>query len=111
MYKQVLKFVSYFIVIAITISVAIMLLWNWLIPGIFGLSPIDFWQALGLFALSRLLFGGFGRRSWRNHHLSDLYRNPIYRKWAEMNEEERADFIRNRHRRFSRRFYNNNPEK
>lgn len=38
------------------------LLWNWLMPAIFGLPPIRFWQALGLLALSRILFGGFGFR-------------------------------------------------
>src|SRR5262245_48694334 len=36
-------------------------LWNWLLPDIFGLRQITFWQALGLLALSRILFGSFGR--------------------------------------------------
>ena len=38
----------------------IMFLWNWLIPEIFGLTTITFWQAIGLALLSKLLFGGFG---------------------------------------------------
>lgn len=38
------------------------LLWNWLLPPLFGWSPITFWQALGLLALCRILFGGFGFR-------------------------------------------------
>ncbi|PJJ84141.1 hypothetical protein [Mucilaginibacter auburnensis] len=46
------------------ISYAVMLLWNWLIPGIFGYSIITFWQAMGLFILSKLLFG-FGRGGGR----------------------------------------------
>lgn len=37
------------------------LLWNWLLPPIFGWRQITFWQALGLLALCRILFGGFGR--------------------------------------------------
>jgi len=36
-------------------------LWNWLLPDIFGLRQITFWQALGLLALCRILFGSFGR--------------------------------------------------
>jgi hypothetical protein len=32
-------------------------LWNWLVPGIFGLPRIDFWQAWGLLVLSGMLFG------------------------------------------------------
>jgi len=37
----------------------VMLLWNWLIPGIFGLETITFWQALGLNLLSGLLFKSY----------------------------------------------------
>ena len=36
------------------------LLWNWLLPPLFGWAQITFWQALGLLALCRILFGGFG---------------------------------------------------
>lgn len=38
----------------------VMRLWNWLLPQLFGWSEITFWQALGLLALCRILFGGFG---------------------------------------------------
>ena len=38
----------------------VMRLWNWLAPSLFGWRQITFWQALGLLALCRLLFGGFG---------------------------------------------------
>jgi hypothetical protein len=38
----------------------VMLLWNWLAPALFGLRLVTFWQALGLLALCRILFGGFG---------------------------------------------------
>jgi hypothetical protein len=42
-------------------GVVVLLLWNWLIPDIFGLRRLVFWEALGLLALCRILFGGFGR--------------------------------------------------
>lgn len=35
-----------------------MLLWNWLIPVIFGLTTITFWQAFGLMVLCSFLFKG-----------------------------------------------------
>ena len=35
-----------------------MLLWNWLVPMIFGLGTITFWQALGLIILIKLVFVG-----------------------------------------------------
>jgi hypothetical protein len=40
----------------------VMHLWNWLAPPVFGWHEITFWQALGLLALTRILFGGFGCR-------------------------------------------------
>ncbi|HVR41418.1 MAG TPA: hypothetical protein VMU84_20145 [Thermoanaerobaculia bacterium] len=36
------------------------LLWNWLLPSLFGFPQITFWQAIGLLALCRILFGGNG---------------------------------------------------
>ncbi|MFA5676095.1 MAG: hypothetical protein WDA65_06185 [Christensenellales bacterium] len=38
----------------------VMLLWNSLMPDIFGLVTIGYWQALGLALLGRFLVGGFG---------------------------------------------------
>ncbi len=48
---------------------SVMLLWNWLLPPLVGWAEVNFWQALGLLALCRLLFSGFGlhgrgRRKW-----------------------------------------------
>jgi hypothetical protein len=42
-------------------GVVVQWLWNWLLPDILGLRRITIWEALGLLALSRILFGGFGR--------------------------------------------------
>lgn len=65
----------------------VMLLWNALMPPIFGLRTIGYWQALGLLILSKLLFtgmrGGPGR-GWR--------RDAIREKWAKMTPEERERF-------------------
>lgn len=38
-------------------------LWNWLMPLIFGLPTITFWQGVGLFILAKILFGGFSSHS------------------------------------------------
>lgn len=46
---------------------AVYLLWNWLLPPLFGLRPITFWQALGILALCRILFGGFGCHGPHRH--------------------------------------------
>ena len=66
---------------------AIMHLWNWLMPVIFGLKPVTFAQALGLFVLGKLLFGGFhrhsGGRGWKRH---------MEARWEQMTPEERERF-------------------
>lgn len=38
----------------------IMWLWNRLMPEIFGLTTITYWQGIGLFILARILLGSFG---------------------------------------------------
>jgi len=40
---------------AVILGFPLMWLWNWLMPNIFGLPFITFWQALGLNALSAIL--------------------------------------------------------
>jgi hypothetical protein len=37
-----------------------MWLWNWLMPEIFGLTTLNYWQAVGLFILLKILIGGCG---------------------------------------------------
>jgi hypothetical protein len=62
-------------------------LWNYLMPGLFGLRMITFWQAVGMMLLGRLLFGGFrpgrGGFGWRGQML---------RRWEQMTPEERQQF-------------------
>jgi len=66
----------------------VMHLWNWLLPALFGWREVTFWQALGLLALCRILFGGLG------HHGSDRSRPWRGRgdKWGRMTPEEREKF-------------------
>lgn len=54
--------VIFVIIIAFLISLLFawpfMLLWNWLMPMIFGLTTLTFWQAFGLMLLCELMFKG-----------------------------------------------------
>ena len=67
----------------------VMLLWNWLLPPLFGWQPLGFWQALGVLALARILFGGFhGRRGgWHGH-----WRSRLHERWEQMTPEQREQF-------------------
>ena len=41
-------------------GLVVMALWNWLMPEIFGLKTLSYWQAWGMLALSCILFGRIG---------------------------------------------------
>ena len=54
--------IAVFLTIAIVgFGQGVLHLWNWLMPGLFGLHSITFWQAVGLMALSWILFGAIVR--------------------------------------------------
>src|SRR5436309_13333331 len=60
-------------------------LWNWLLPPLFGWRQITFWQALGLLALCRILFGGLGRHGSPRSG----YRRRVAERWERMTPEEK----------------------
>ena len=63
-------------------------LWNWLLPPLFGWREITFWQALGLLALCRILFGGFGLHGSGRSSV----RQRMAERWEKMTPEERERF-------------------
>ncbi len=69
-------------------SFVVMWLWNHLMPQIFGLHAIGYWQALGLLVLSKLFFGAFrGGPGWRRD-----WRARMIQRWEDMTPEEREKF-------------------
>jgi hypothetical protein len=59
----------------------VMWLWNWLMPSIFGLRAITFWQAVGLLILSHVLFKshipGHKHHDKRHHQKWDTFANRV----------------------------------
>jgi hypothetical protein len=45
---------------SLVIGALVMVLWNWLMPAIFGLGVIGYWQGFGLVLMGKLIFGGMG---------------------------------------------------
>ncbi|HEX9799111.1 MAG TPA: hypothetical protein VGC00_02965 [Thermoanaerobaculia bacterium] len=94
------------IVLAFLIFVAlggavVQALWNWLLPPLFGWPEIAFWQALGLLALCRILFGGFGlhgsgrsdaRRRGFAERIAERVAERVGERWEAMTAEERERF-------------------
>jgi len=52
--------------LAILFGFVIMWLWNWIMPELFGLTTLSYWQAVGLFILLKILLGGCGSSGHRS---------------------------------------------
>ena len=82
-------------------GVAVMLLWNALLPHIFGLPQLNYLQAAGLLILARVLFGGIGGggREFAGHRGAGgderLFNqgSQLREKWMNMSDDERREFI------------------
>jgi hypothetical protein len=76
------------------------LLWNWLVPTIIGWREITFWQAFGILALCRILFGGHnwhnssreGARGRIRERMADQMADRVGERWDGMTPEERERF-------------------
>jgi hypothetical protein len=101
-----LAFLVFAPLVVAALAFIVMSLWNAIIPGLFALHSIGFWQAAGLLVLCRILFGGFRphghgwrHRQWqaRWHRMSPQERERFrdgFRRWKQMSWEERREFRR-----------------
>ncbi|MCD8165321.1 MAG: hypothetical protein LUE93_03860 [Bacteroides sp.] len=108
--KIVWGFLGGLLIVAAAIGI-VMALWNALMPAIFGLSTICYWQAAGLILLFRILFGGLGhphkryyghgcagfdKRGVRGHwppHIQNVH-DRFHEKTDHMSAQEKREFIR-----------------
>jgi hypothetical protein len=68
----------------------VMHLWNWNLPAVFGWRQITFWQAIGLFALCRILFGDLGMRARGSRsNFRRRIQERMDERWERMTPEER----------------------
>lgn len=62
---KVIGLIILFAIFILVFGYVFMRLWNWLMPELFGLTTIAFWQAIGLLVMAKLLFGGFEGKGGR----------------------------------------------
>jgi hypothetical protein len=55
-FEAIAAFLGMIAIVIVLLGYPLMMLWNWLMPVIFGLPEITFWQAIGLNFLSTILF-------------------------------------------------------
>lgn len=83
-------FLFFAIIAVLALGGIVMLLWNAILPDLLNTKRISYWQAVGLFLLSKLLFSSFkpggprGRKCGPNEKLRE--------KFETMTPEERLQF-------------------
>ena len=70
------------VVLAFLFGVFVMWLWNWLMPAIFGLGTISYWQAWGLVLLAHLLFKVGGHHHDHDSARGDLWKERFRRRFS-----------------------------
>jgi hypothetical protein len=91
--RRGLRFLGFGILFVGVSGLAVMTLWNALLPAILGVSVITFGQAIGLMVLSRLLFGGFrpggfGRGGWGESRRGE-WKQKMADRWETMTPDQR----------------------
>lgn len=68
----------------------VMLLWNGILPAVIGVKAITYWQAVGIFILSKILFGGpkFGGPNHKRNRIKQHFKE----RFMNMSPEEREAF-------------------
>ena len=57
--------------LALLFGLVVMVLWNWIMPEVFGLNPLTYWQSWGIVLLAHILFKAGGHRDHDRHKLQD----------------------------------------
>jgi hypothetical protein len=116
MYKRKLWHIPAMIVggvaVGFLLSLAMMYLWNWLMPEIFHLPVITYWQAIGLFILSRFLFGGMkmhGHNNMKGKKGNDFWHDRFEEKLNSMRPEEKDKFRETWKKHFDSNLNQNSP--
>ncbi|WP_374950961.1 hypothetical protein [Mucilaginibacter sp.] len=74
------------------VSFVVMQLWNNLLPEILHVGTITFWQAMGIFILSKILFGFGGKGGGRGGAPWMRRKQMMEEKFGAMSEEDKARF-------------------
>ena len=80
-------------IFALVFGYFVMLLWNWLMPLIFGITAITYWQAFGVVILAKLIFGAVGRGG-RPHGPSHWKKRNPSDKWDMKNGPDKWKYHR-----------------
>ena len=92
--------VIFAVLFALVFGLLVKWLWNVLMPGLFGVPQITYWQAFGIVILAKLLFGSFGSKMHGHDHWSgrpvpfgkwhDRFHGPEEAPWSKRSRNWKA---------------------
>ena len=95
-------FLLFALAFLLPIGFLVMALWNNILVALVHFPLISFWQAIGLFILSRILFGGFpGKPGWAGRHRRKEM-EEMRNKWFHLSPEEKTQFRQDWKNRYGR---------
>ena len=95
-FPRFILFLLFIFAVLVPLGFIIMALWNNILAAVIHISVINFWQALGIFLLSRILFGGFpGKPGWARHGYRRHEMEEMRNKWFNLSPEEKKQFRQN----------------
>lgn len=90
--------------VIVPVSFIIMIIWNSILIEVLqkgAINKINFWQALGLLALAKILFGGLSSNWWpAKSPQKKANKEPVLEKLQNMTEEEKEQFRQQWHLQF-----------
>jgi hypothetical protein len=90
--KKKLLFIPFVVLVCLSVvGFVVMELWNYLLPALFHVPAITFWQAVGLFILCKLLFGFGGSKPNRRFGRSWMSRDACRSISPDQRERFRAE--------------------
>jgi hypothetical protein len=99
-YYKIPFFAAMGVLAVIVLGYVVMFLWNFLIPVLFHGPVITFWQAVGLFILTKILLHAFGF----GHHHGHFRNSGRYYYWKTRMEEKMASMTPEEREKFSEQF-------
>jgi hypothetical protein len=101
--KLKLTYLLFFVAVILCLSGAAMFLWDVILPHITHLPQINYWQALGLTILSRILFGKLPFDGPFEKYTRRKSPNILKDKLMAMDEHDKASFREEWRKRCERR--------
>ena len=106
--------VAFAVLFAFVFGLVVQYLWNFIMPDLFGLKAITYWQAFALVILAKIFFGALGSHAGGHHfnghpklkkygypggeyhHLDDYIENARYYKdfWKEEGKNAFDEYVK-----------------